>query len=118
MRDLLNVPRLQDRINLGVGIVLFISPWLLQYTDMTAATVNAWLCGVVVAGVATAALISFRQWEQWHGIAVGAWIILSPWVLGFAPLVPIAGLHVLLGLMLVASECWEIWQVRHTRQIA
>lgn len=118
MRDLLKVPRLQDRINLGVGVLLFISPWLFQFTDMTGAAINAWLCGVVVAGVATAALISFSQWQQWHGIPVGAWIILSPWVFGFAPLVPVTSLHVLLGMVLVVSECWEIWQLRQTRRIA
>jgi hypothetical protein len=113
MRDLLVVPRLQDRINLGIGVLLFISPWLLQFTDMMDAAINAWLCGLVVVGVATAALISFRQWEQWHGIALGAWIIISPWVLGFAPLVSVTALHVVLGLLLVVSESWEIWRLRH-----
>ncbi len=108
-----SVSRLQDRLNLMIGVLLFFSPWVLGYTDLTAATLNAWICGVVISGTAVAALIALKEWEQWHGIALGGWIVIAPWVLGFAPITSVAVAHVMLGILLIASEYWEIWQVRH-----
>jgi len=113
MRKLLETPRLQEWINLVIGAALFMSPWALQFTDLSDATVNARVCGLVIFVVAGGALLAFGEWEDWHGIAVGAWIMISPWILGFAPITSAAGTHVFLGAMFIASESWEIWKIRH-----
>ncbi len=113
MRKLLETPRLQEWINLAIGATLFMAPWALQFTDLSEATVNARVCGLVILVVAGGALLSFGEWEDWHGIALGAWIMTSPWILDFAPITSAAGIHILLGALYVASEGWEIWKVRH-----
>ena len=114
MRKLFEIPRLQEWINIAIGAALFVSPWMLQFTDLSQAALNAKLCGFVIAVVAVGALLAYGEWEEWHGIALGAWIMVAPWVLDFAPATTAAGAHVLFGALLIVSEGWEIWNVRHS----
>jgi hypothetical protein len=44
--------RWQSWLNVLVGIWLFISPWVLRYTDVSDGAVNAWVFGVVTVLVA------------------------------------------------------------------
>ena len=106
-------PRLQEWLNLLIGGALFVSPWVLQYRDLSGAALNAQLCGFIICAVAVGALLAYDEWEEWHGIALGAWIVAAPWVLDFVPVVAAAGAHVLLGTLLIVSEAREIWIVRH-----
>jgi len=115
MLDMKRVSRLPDKINLGLGAVLFVSPWVLQYTDLSGATENAWLCGVIIMGVAGAGLMTFKPWEQWHSVVLGVWIVAAPLVLGFAAAMVPTAVHIVAGVVLVASAAWEIWQVRRSR---
>lgn len=115
MRKLLVIPRVQDWMNLVMGSALFLTPWVLSFTDLGLAAWNAWLCGGVVACVALVALIAYEPWEQWHGVAIGLWLMLAPWVLGFTAAVGAVAAHVILGAMILASEAWEIWHLRRQR---
>jgi hypothetical protein len=102
----------QDWVNLVLAILLFISPWLLAFsTDMVAST-NAWISGVVVGAIAVAALTAFAEWEEWLEMLVGAWIVISPWALGFSPDRSATWSHVILGLLMVAFAASEVYQLR------
>jgi hypothetical protein len=116
MRKLLSVPRVQDWMNLVFGSALFLSPWILRFIDVHQAAWNAWLCGALVACVAILAVVAFRPWEEWHGVAIGAWLIVAPWVLGFTSIIAAAAAHVIFGGMILAAAGWEIWHVRHYRE--
>jgi SPW repeat len=48
--------RWQSWLNLVVGVWLFISPWVLRYTDVSDGAINAWVFGVVTVLVALWAL--------------------------------------------------------------
>jgi len=87
--------RWQDWGNLVLGLWVFISPWVLQPTLATgaeatsAATSNAamwnlYIVGIAVAALAIAALFVFQAWEEWTNLALGAWLFVSPWALGFS----------------------------------
>ena len=74
----------QDSVNLLLGVWLVLSAWVLQFTDVQAAFWNAVIFGLVITAGALSALVRFRDWEEWADIAIGAWLIVSPWILGFA----------------------------------
>ncbi|HZP98192.1 MAG TPA: SPW repeat protein [Reyranella sp.] len=76
----------QDTANLVLGIWLLISPWLLGYAAESKPAWNAHTVGVIVAVAAVAALIAFQKWEEWVNVALAAWLIVSPYLLGFASL--------------------------------
>lgn len=74
----------QDGLMLLIGAWLVVSPWVLGFAGMQPALWNALLFGVILAGLAIAAITEFRDWEEWADMAIGAWLVASPWVLGFA----------------------------------
>jgi hypothetical protein len=46
--------------------------------------------------------------ERWMNIVIGAWLIVSPWVLGFSDNVLIKWSSVLCGIILVAVNAWAL----------
>jgi hypothetical protein len=78
----------QDGVNLLLAIWLFISPWVLQFypgatIGVMAAAWNAWIVAIVIGVFAIAALVKTQPWEEWINLIAGAWVFVSPWVLGF-----------------------------------
>ncbi|GAB4387710.1 SPW repeat protein [Albidovulum sp.] len=73
-----------DGINLVLGLFLFVAAWIFGYAGITAALWNGLIVGAVITGLAVAALMAWKDWEEWLGVLLGAWMVVSPWVLGFA----------------------------------
>jgi hypothetical protein len=73
----------RDAINLVLGIWLIVSPIALGYAAQTTPAWNAYAVGVVVAVLSAAALWQFQKWEEWLSAVLGAWLVVSPWILGF-----------------------------------
>ena len=72
-----------DVYNLMLAVFLAVSPWLFAYRQGVMRT-DAWLSSAVLLLLSVAAIVAFARWEEWANIAVGVWMIVSPWVLGFA----------------------------------
>jgi hypothetical protein len=70
-------------LTLILGVWLFISPWVLTSAPAGNWAWDAWIIGVVVAALSIAALAQLAQWEDWVSLILGAWLFISPWVLGF-----------------------------------
>lgn len=101
----------QDSVNLILGLWLIISPWVLGFTGIGAAMWNAVVFGVVIAAMALAALTTFRDWEEWVDVLIGAWLAISPWVLGFAIGTEgsaLTGNFVVAGLLVLALSAWSL----------
>ncbi|QRM35340.1 SPW repeat protein (plasmid) [Microvirga sp. VF16] len=91
-----------DVATLGIGVMLFISPWALRYTANTAASWNAWGLGLTITLLALAAIIAFERWEEWINLSLGIWVVLAPWVLGFSAVTAAMWTHLVLGALVVA----------------
>jgi predicted ferric reductase len=77
--------RWQSWVNLILGIILFLSPWYSVTWSHANSSWNAWICGVLIAVVAIGARFDdFPATISWMNIAIGAWLFISPWVVGFA----------------------------------
>jgi hypothetical protein len=66
-----------------LGAWLFISPWVLDYTATGDAATNAWIVGGAIAVLAAVVATTGVRSLAWSNIALGAWLCISPWVLGF-----------------------------------
>lgn len=115
MNNVSEIYRLPNLINLGVGVVLFVSPWLLQFTDLSSATINARIFGLIIVFVASCELLALKEWEEWHDIGIGVWVMAAPVVLDFSPIPTALGAHLALGAILIASASWEIWHLKRQR---
>src|ERR1700749_2498205 len=71
-----------DIYTLLLCLFLLVTPWLLSDVN-EGARVDAWGSGAAIVVVSFAALIAFADWEAWLVLLLGAWLILSPWVIGF-----------------------------------
>ncbi|MGO9419870.1 SPW repeat protein [Roseiarcus sp.] len=103
----------QDWINLICGALLFISPWVMGFSGVTAPAWAAWVGGIVIAVMAIAALVQFAEWEEWVALVVGVLMIVAPWVLGFAAMTYALWAFVALGLIVALASVSEIWMIHN-----
>ena len=48
------------------------------------------------------------RWEDWTGVVLGAWLLVSPWVLGFSDNAPAATNALVMGTVLILDEMLEL----------
>lgn len=74
--------------NLVIGIIFFLTPWLISNnlaTDVAdRVSWNSWVVGAAVAISAGFALQDLKPWEEWVNLALGVWMILSPWIFNYS----------------------------------
>ncbi len=97
----------QDVLNCLLGIGLFFSPWALGFAGERFPAMNAHVIGAVIAVMALAAILAFHEWEEWVSVALGAWLIASPWVMGFSTVQTAMLTHVLIGIAAVVLAIWS-----------
>lgn len=113
MARFMEIKHPQDWANLVLAVLLFISPWVLAFGAEQYASWNAWISAAVIAALAIGALSFFQEWEEWLNLVAGIWVVVSPWILGFAAITNAMWAHVVIGLLVAAAAAWEIWEVRH-----
>lgn len=105
----------QDWTNLVLAVWLLVSPWVLQFAVGPAtAAWNAWISGVIVAVIAGTALMRAQPWEEWTNLVIGAWLVISPWVLAFGSSAAATWNAVIVGLLVLALAGWELKDMRQT----
>jgi hypothetical protein len=92
--------RWQDVLNLVIGAWLFVSPWAIRGSmEVSAAMWNAYILGVAIVVFAAVAVSMPRVWEEGINIALGVWMIISPWVLRFSAHRDLAANAVIVGIL-------------------
>jgi hypothetical protein len=72
-----------DLYNLLLAIVLFTAPWFFAHASRTA-VVDLRLSSAAIIILSLAAITAFSTWEEWVNLLLGLWLVVSPWLLGFA----------------------------------
>ena len=90
-----------------LGIWLLLSPWILLYEPDAPALRNAVVVAILVLAVEVVELSIFRTWEEWLNVLLGAWLIVSPWVLGIASRAASVN-FVVVGALVLALALYEI----------
>ena len=107
-----------DVYNLLLAMFLLISPWLFARANETAA-VDLRASGAVIAILSLAAIVAFASWEEWINLSLGLWLIVSPWLLGFAHT---RAMHFSIGVgvavtFLAALELWLVHDASHPESL-
>jgi hypothetical protein len=100
-----------DVLNLILGAILFFSPWIFDFSAGVQSQ-NAIISGAVIAVLSIAALSAFAEWEEWLNLVVGLWVLVSPWVLGFADTTAM-WVHVVIGIIVAVVAAIELWMMHH-----
>jgi hypothetical protein len=86
--EIMEKTHFQDGITLVIGILLALIPFVVANAppdgrSTMLVTANFLLSGAAAVVLGVTAMFVFRIWEEWLDIALGAWLIASPWVLVF-----------------------------------
>ena len=99
--------RWKDACNLVLGVWLALSPWVLAYATEATAAWNAHVVGVIIAVASFAALVAFQKWEEWVSTALAAWLIVSPYLLGFSGMTAALWNQIIVGLLVGGLAIWS-----------
>ena len=96
-------------MNVILGLWLIASPWLLAVAASdTSADWNAWGVGAAIVAFAFFAMYRSAVWCDAVGLTLGAWLIASPWMLGFASDPSVAANAVVLGTLVIGYAIWAM----------
>ncbi|MBI3514903.1 MAG: SPW repeat protein [Proteobacteria bacterium] len=102
----------EDWVGVVVGIWLWASPWVLQYSGDMLAIQNAFITGFLLIAAELVILSAFRAWEEWANVGIGVWLVISPWVLGVTATLAMAN-FIVAGVVVLGLALYELWDVRH-----
>ena len=104
----LSIKHWQDPLNLILGLWLIASPWVLPYSAETYPTWNAVIIGSLVVLLAVSEFFRLMAWEEWTDVALGVWLMISPWVLGFSDIAMPMWNAVAVGLAVAVLALWAL----------
>jgi TRAP-type uncharacterized transport system fused permease subunit len=88
MKELMDMKRLRDLLITVLGLWLMMSPRVLHFAGGHVDAVwNTWVLGaaiILITAVSRYLLDERNPWEDMACAALGLWLMVSPWVLGFA----------------------------------
>jgi hypothetical protein len=110
-------PPWEDWASMAIGALILVSPWATQTGDLGYVTLNAVAVGclVVMAAWLEIAWLEFmipQIWEEWVELALGLWLVVSPWVFGYSQLAVPTLVHIILGSLVAFLALLELRQDR------
>ena len=108
-----------DLYNLLLAVVLFGAPWFFAHASR-ATDLDLRLSAAAIIILSLAAIIAFSAWEEWINLALGLWLVASPWLLGFAHT---RAMHFSIGIgaaiaFLAALELWLRYEATEQEAIS
>jgi hypothetical protein len=78
-----NFPHWPDIAKAGAALWLFVSPWLMNYSQEGLPAWNGWAVASIVGVFSIAALLKCCEWEELINFFAGFWLVASPWFLDY-----------------------------------
>ena len=100
----------EDMATLFLGFVLMISPWIVSQTTSGDAIANAGIIGFFLILLAGFEMSRLHRWEEVAALLLGLWMIVSPYVLGYEALTPLATVHQATGALVSVLAVLQLWQ--------
>jgi hypothetical protein len=112
----------EDWFGMALGLLIVVSPWITgesnhgfgQQSEPGLAILNTILVGILVFGLAQMEYIVLQRWEEACEMALGLWLIVSPYVLGYSSDGALRFWHTGLGgvvILLAALKLWQDWNL-------
>ena len=105
--------RWQDRIEIGAGLWLCISPWVLDLPQPAAWC--ATLVGIGVILLASADLLLPSQMDEWGNALLGIGLMVSPWALDYLDHEHAMLNALIMGLLVTLMSGWALERVLYDK---
>jgi hypothetical protein len=93
-----------------LGVLIGLSPWLAAQQDDPAVLSNAFLVGMLMFVLAELEYISLQCGEEAGELALGLWLIASPFIFGYAGTGELHYWHFILGAVVTLLALLQLWQ--------
>jgi hypothetical protein len=110
--------RWQHAANFLLGICLIVSPWVLDYADQAAAAWNVAVTGLAIAVVAASTLLIYHEWGERITALLAAWLLVSPYILGFSTMTAASWTHFVAGVLVAVLALWSASSARESGGVA
>ena len=100
----------QDWTSWALGIWLCLSPWILQFALDSTAMQNAVIVGFLIILAEVITLSVFQVWEEWINVALGAWLVASPWILSIQSRSATVN-FIIVGVLVIGLAIYEMREV-------
>lgn len=123
----MNKQRWQDVVNFALGLWVIVSPWIIEHVMASptgpsgvteAAMWNHYVVGVPLVIIAGAAASAWLAWEEWTNAVLGAWLLISPWVLGYSASPGLMWNAVITGVLIILFAGWALRDQQDPKQLS
>jgi SPW repeat-containing protein len=111
----------EDWLGMLLGVLIVLSPWFPTQTshemleaERSFIVLNTFTVGLLVFGLAQLEYVALQRWEEVAEILLGLWLIISPYLLGYAGEGMLRFWHTGLGgivVLLAALQLWQDWDL-------
>jgi hypothetical protein len=106
----------EDWFGMLLGVLIVVSPWFpfsshdVIDAERSTMILNTFVVGMLVFGLAQLEYVALQRWEEIAEIALGLWLMASPFVLGYSGDDLLRAWHVALGAIVVLLGALQLWQ--------
>jgi SPW repeat len=111
----------EDWCGMLLGVLIVVSPWFPMQSSHEAVDsehsvmiLNTFVVGMLVFGLAQLEYVALQRWEEVGEIALGLWLIASPFIFGYSGDTMLQIWHATLGgivVLLGALQLWQDWRL-------
>lgn len=109
----------EDWLGMLLGVLIVVSPWFpfsshdVMDAERGTLILNTFVVGMLVFGFAQLEYVALQRWEEVGEIAIGLWLIASPFILGYAGDEALQAWHIVLGGIVALLGALQLWQDWH-----
>ena len=107
----------EDWFGMLLGVLIVISPWFpfqperdVMDAERSIMILNTFVVGMLVFGLAQLEYVALQRWEEVAEIALGLWLIASPFIFGYSGDDMLRVWHAALGAIVVLLGALQLWQ--------
>jgi SPW repeat len=111
----------EDWFGMLLGVLIVVSPWFPMQSshdvvdaERSVMILNTFVVGMLVFGLAQLEYVALQRWEEVGEIALGLWLIASPFIFGYSGDTMLQIWHAVLGgivVLLGALQLWQDWRL-------
>ncbi len=100
----------EDCVSMVLGAVIALTSWMVGDTVSQTIAANAVIVGILVLALGAAEFLDLRRWEEGLETGCGLWLIVSPFIFGYADSGTLRYWHFALGAAVVLLAVLELRQ--------
>src|ERR1700754_3112151 len=106
----------EDWLGMLLGLLIVVSPWFpfsnhdVMDSERSIMILNTFVVGMLVFGLAQLEYVALQRWEEVAEIALGLWLIASPFIFGYSGDDMLKIWHASLGAVVVLLGALVLWQ--------